>query len=589
MIPPIAGKCLFPGRLTGNEGRGKCPKICIAEGRVMKITIKQVSSLKKIRSAADLMCEEIHRKTALAGERVSYQISVTGDTFADLEISAEDGRAKLYCVKDAVMDMPVTRTDLDRSEEDYLSYEPGLMPDILLPLREQRGRISVTADGRPSVVWVRVDVPEDAAPGIYPVRITFSEAAADPTAAPFRFTAVMDIEVIPTVLPAQKLVYTRWFHTDCIADHHKAEVYSERHWELIEKYIAAAADSGINMILVPVHTPPLDTAVGHRRTCVQLVEIEKKGDRYEFNFDRFHRFISICKKYGITHYEIAHMFSQWGAKCAPNIMVTENGVKRWFFGWDTAADSELYINFLKQYIAAISEQLEAEGINERTYFHISDEPVTETMETYRKASGLIRPLLKGSRTLDALSDYEFYEQGLVECPVTAADRIGPFLEHDVPDQWLYYCISQQKQVTNCFLANPSCRTRIAGFQMYRYHIKGFLHWGFNYYNARLSLYPVDPYLTTSGNGAYPSGDGFNVYPGQDAVYPSIRSEVFYDALQDIRICEALEARIGRKAVEKMIDDAAGYQITFTRYPRNDRFPEDLRAAMTEKIRELSGK
>ena len=48
-------------------------------------------------------------------------------------------------------------------------------------------------------------------------------------------------------------------------------------WELIEKYIAAAVDLGINMIMVPVHTPPLDTAINTRRPCVQLVDITKNG------------------------------------------------------------------------------------------------------------------------------------------------------------------------------------------------------------------------------------------------------------------------------------------------------------------------
>jgi hypothetical protein len=295
---------------------------------------------------------------------------------------------------------------------------------------------------------------------------------------------------------------------------------------------------------------------------------------------------SVNSAYEVS-YEIAHMFSQWGAKCAPNIMVTENGVKDYLFGWHVAADSELYSNFLKQYIAAISEQLALEGINENTYFHISDEPRLETLETYKRASNLIRPLLKGSKTFDALSRYEFYEQGLVECPVTAVNHIAPFLEHDIPNQWAYYCISQQRLVTNSFIANPSYRTRIAGFQMYRYHIKGFLQWGYNYYNSRVSLYPINPYLTTSGGGTYPSGDGFNVYPGSDTVYPSIRAEVFYDAIQDIRICEALEALIGREAVEKMIDDAVGYKMTFDQYPRGNRFLEDLRDAMIERIKELS--
>ena len=40
----------------------------------------------------------------------------------------------------------------------------------------------------------------------------------------------------------------------------------------------------------------------------------------------------------------------------------------------------------------------------------------EDIDAYRPASGLIRPLIKGFPVLDALSDYEFYQQGLVQNP-----------------------------------------------------------------------------------------------------------------------------------------------------------------------------
>ena len=483
------------------------------------------------------------------------------------------------------MDTPVTDPAIDKAVEDYITYEPGLMPDLLMPLDAQRNRTSITANV--NTMWVRIDVPKDAKAGVYPVKVTYKLVADWSTVAPFELSETLYVEVLPAVIPEQKLIYTRWFYVDCIADYHKVEVYSEKHWELIEKYIATAADTGINMILVPTHTPPLDTAIGTKRTCVQLVEIEKKGDTYEFNFDKFHRFIEICKKHGIKYFEMAHMFSQWGAKCSPNIMVTENGVKDYLFSWDVAADSDLYINFLKQYLAAICAQLEVEGISENTYFHISDEPTLESMETYKTASDLIRPMLKGSKTFDALSQIEFYEKGLVECPVTAVNHIAPFLEKNIPNQWAYYCVGQQRLVTNSFLANPSYRTRIAGFQMYRYDIKGFLQWGYNFYNSRVSLYPIDPYTTTSSDGCFPSGDGFNVYPGQDTVYTSLRCEVFYDAIQDMMVCCALEALIGREAVEKMIDDAAGYQLTFDKYPRCSKYADDLRAAMIAKIKELT--
>ena len=52
------------------------------------IKIKQISALEKVRSEADLACDEIRQICALAGERVCWQISLMSDTFVTPEITA---------------------------------------------------------------------------------------------------------------------------------------------------------------------------------------------------------------------------------------------------------------------------------------------------------------------------------------------------------------------------------------------------------------------------------------------------------------------------------------------------------------------
>lgn len=551
----------------------------------MEFQITQISSLEKVRRTDALTHDEIHKKSVMAGERLSYQICLKTASPLEAVVTLDSPLAehiKLYLVKDVYMDQPVTE---DISQEDYITLKPGMMPDVLVPLAESQNMLQFHEN---ATVWVRVDIPADMQPGTYLITVKFAlkdrRVGYTPVGEIYK---TMQLEVIPATMPEQKLIYTRWFYADCIAVQHNVEIYSEAHWELIEKYIAAASDLGINMILVPTHTPPLDTAIGTTRPCVQLIDIEKKGDVYEFKFDKFERFINICKRQGIQYFEMAHMFSQWGAKCAANIMVTENGVKDYMFGWHVAADSDEYVDFLKQYITAISSELVREGISEQTYFHISDEPNVLSLDTYKKASEIIRPLLKGSKTLDALSKYEFYEKGLIECPVTSVRRIHEFLEHKIENQWTYYCCGPQTLFTNSFMAMPSYRVRILGFLLYKYDIKGFLHWGFNFYNTRLSLYPINPYTTTSADSAFPSGDPYIVYPGIGTVYSSIRGEVTYDAIQDMRICMALESYIGRAAVIQMIDEAAQRDLRFDDYPRSKDFLENLRAQMLEKIKELA--
>ena len=178
---------------------------------------------------------------------------------------------------------------------------------------------------------------------------------------------------------------------------------------------------------------------------------------------------------------------------------------------------------------------------------------------------------------------EFYDAGLVECPVTVVNEIHTFLERNIENQWVYYCCGPQWVYTNSILVMPLARIRILGFLVYKYNIKGFLHWGFNFYNASCSRYHINPYLTTSADGAFPSGDGYIVYPGVDTVYPSMRGETMYMAIEDMNLCRTLEEKIGRDEVIKLIDSVAGRDLRFDDYPKDKEFFEKLRNEMMDRL------
>ena len=118
---------------------------------------------------------------------------------------------------------------------------------------------------------------------------------------------------------------------------------------------------------------------------------------------------------------------------------------------------------------------------------------------------------------------------------------------------------------------PTYRNRILGLQIYKYGLKGFLHWGYNFYYSQRSLYEINPYVTSSADKSFPSGDSFTVYPSKDGAYASSRGKIFKEALQDIEICRMLEQKIGREKVVELIDKEAGMEVTFSYYPRNTEF------------------
>ena len=230
------------------------------------------------------------------------------------------------------------------------------------------------------------------------------------------------------------------------------------------------------------------------------------------------------------------------------------------------------------------KMFEEEGVAEYVYWHISDEPSEDHLENYKKARAQVDGLIPEGRIMDALSEYSFYEEGLVPMPVPANDCIEPFLEHKVPGLWTYYCCAQGDKVSNMFIAFPSYRNAILGVQMYKYHIKGFLQWGYNYYNSQYSDYPIDPFLTQDADGWVPAGDPFQVYPGKDGLpLLSIRMAVTTQALQDLRAFELLESLTDYEFVVGLIDENLETPITFKDYPRNNFYLLNLRKRVNEEI------
>ena len=543
----------------------------------MEVILKQVSSLEKIRPQGIGQAKTIERKLLMGGQEFSWQLALQTPDRVELTARVESPLAPyvtVYSVVNTVMDVACYSS----ADDDYITKEPGIMPDMLLPMEGENARVHLT--NQAGALWLRVKLPRDMTPGTYPVTVKLHAATLREE---MDLEATMVLEVTDKNILPQKTMFTQWFYCDCIADVHKVDIYSEAHWALIEKYIALAKDMGLTMLLTPVITPPLDTEIGTHRPNVQLVKMEKVGSTYRFDFTLLERWVKLCQKHGIENFEMSHLFSQWGLSATPNIWITEGGEEKHMFGWHVPAKSQEYRDFLGQFLPALIGQLKAMGIKERCWFHISDEPHAEHIENYSYAKELIVPLIDGCTTIDALSDYDFYERGLVQIPVTKNDHIEPFLAHKLERQWVYYCCSQNQLVGNRYLAQPSYRNRILGLQIYKFGCEGFLHWGFNFYNSRKSQKKLNPFMSTGGDQGFPSGDPFSVYPVEGGVVPSLRAVVFKEALQDIQICRTLEEKLGKEAVVAMIDEAAGRPLTFSDYPRNSDYIPDLMEKMLHLI------
>lgn len=526
------------------------------------LKIKLTSSLEKVfKDSRFDEISEISTLSALKNERISFQIAaeiVDTEMFSEQYFVKLSGELAKYATVREVISVPVTLPTFPCgfSDDNYLRKKPGLYPDLLMPLR-YTDSLRVNKDFVSSL-WVEIDLRDKGKiiAAEKPLTITFSNEKESAE-------VVLNIEILDAELPSEDITFTEWFYTDCLANFYNVEVFSEKHWEIIENFARTAVNNGINLLLTPTFTPPLDTAVGGERLTTQLVGVTFDGEKYEFDFTLLDRWIEMCDRVGVKYFEIAHFFTQWGAVHAPKVMATVNGEYKRIFGWETDAVSAEYTFFLRSFIKAFLEHMKARGDDKRCYFHISDEPNLEQLESYKAAKDSIKDLLCGYPIMDALSNYDFYSKGIVDLPIPANNHIAQFLENKVEGLWTYYCCGQWNKVSNRFIDMPSARNRSIGMQMYKHSIVGFLHWGYNFYNTQYSYSPIDPYRDTSGDGWVPAGDCFCVYPAPDGTaYETMRIIVFYDALQDVKAMKLAERLCGRDAVISAIEDAFGREITF---------------------------
>lgn len=532
-----------------------------------------LSSLEKIFADEKPSAPEYKSFSMLKNERSSFQAAFCCENNAEItaELSGKLAeKSTVYFVKD----VPVGNACYEDADDLYLRKTSGDYPDCLVPFN---GKIKVKK-GKWYSFWIEVLPDGEAGESELAIKINSDNEAAEGS---------IKIEVIDAELPKQELIYTNWFHCDCLCNYYNVEPFSDEFWRICRNYVKTAAEHGMNLILTPLFTPPLDTKVGGERRTVQLVRVRHNGGKYYFDFRNLRKWIAMCRDCGIEYFEMSHLFTQWGAKHAPKIVAIDSkGREKKIFGWTTRTSSKEYDKFLRAFASELIKVIDSEGIREKCFFHVSDEPNIKQLETYKKRAKLISEIFPGFRIIDALSDYEFYETGAVKQPIPSEDHIEKFVGN-VPELWTYYCCGQgNKYVPNRFMAMPSLRNRVLGIILYKYDVKGFLQWGYNFYNLQYSIKAIDPYKITDAGGSFPSGDSFVVYPAQDGTaLASLRLKVLYDGFQDIAALRLLESKIGREKVLEFIDKDLFKPLTFMEYPHETEWLLETREKINQMIKE----
>lgn len=536
-----------------------------------ELNLTLLSSLEKVMRGEEISSNDFCGFSMLNNERKSFQLYIEANCKeVSLEINSD-----LNCIHSYTVEyLPSEYAINEKTADDYvIRSKDGYYPDLLLPADK-----TIQLENGCKTIWFEIHPNEKLSAGMHKIEISVSGDND-------KKTVSLEVEVIDCSLEKQSLIFTNWFHSDCLMQEYGFDAFSEEYWRVVKNYMAVACEHGMNCILTPLFTPSLDIAVGGERPTVQLIDVTVTNGKYAFNFDKLKKWIETAQSCGIEYFEMAHFFTQWGARFAPKIMATVDGEYKQIFGWKTLVISKKYKKFLTQFSSELKSFIEAMGLKEKTLIHVSDEPNASQTFTYRIAANTIKKLFDGYKIIDALSDFKFYKKGLVNTPIPSNDHITPFIGN-VPELWTYYCCAQDnKYVSNRFFSIPSQRNRVLGYQLYKYDVKGFLHWGFNFWNTRYSKMKINPYETTDAGKAFQSGDSYVVYPKKDGTpLCSLRLKVFYDGFQDMMALQTLEKLAGREKALSVLEEGLNKELTFFDYPHSDKWQLETRERINTEIK-----
>ena len=275
------------------------------------LKLKFISSLEKV--FPDQKIEDfakLETLSALRGERVSVQLIysyepavLNGAHTARHKIELSGDLAPFADMRE-VRCVPVTMpTNPYGCDDNYLRTTPGLYPDVLIPLRYDGGL--PYSHNTLKAIWIDINVPEDLAAGEH--TLTFKVKG---NAHVGEHETYFTLDVINATLPKDDIYFTQWFHCDCLANYYETDVWSDKHWKIVENFARVAAKNGINLLLTPVFTPPLDTTVGGERRTTQLVGVTKNDGKYSFDFTLLDKWVDMCNRCGIKYLEVSHLFTQ---------------------------------------------------------------------------------------------------------------------------------------------------------------------------------------------------------------------------------------------------------------------------------------
>lgn len=372
-------------------------------------------------------------------------------------------------------------------------------------------------------IWVQIDVPHDAAPGIYQGNVVVTAEGCAET------MQKIILHVGEETLPSPdkwKIHLDLWQYPYSVARWHDVEPWSPEHFALLRPLMQRLAAAGQKCITTTV----LDEAWNGQTydAYPSMVRwIRGRDGKMRYDYSALDAWVSFMHdEIGIRGQISCYTMIPWHLK----VRFFDESTGR----YDsikaipgTPEYAALWAPFLKDFHAHMQQKGWAEktciSIDERpdAYVRAARELLKENAPSFRIASAVDKPS-------DLTREVYYISPVLTH----AGSALGELLQERRKSGKIttfYVCLHPLKP--NTFTFSPPAEAEWLGFFAAANQLDGFLRWAYNAWNR-------NPFESTDFV-KWPSGDGFLVYPGNRS---SIRFERLRDGIENYEKIQLLRAR-----------------------------------------------
>lgn len=408
-------------------------------------------------------------------------------------------------------------------------------PDVVGDALQEGSSIDVPAYAA-QPLWFTFHIPKTAAAGTYTgtVKVTADDGT--------KVSYPLSVEVAKAAVPDPKdysFFLDVWAQPETMALNSGVELWSDKHWKLIEAYDKDLASHGQKVINTTIVDNPWhhQWSLGTRQSQTatpysSLVGWKWDGSRFSFDFSRWDQYVRTALKSGLGP-DIG-AFSMLAFQDGEHLTYTDTrsgktvneavdlGGDRWREAWGT-------------FLPAFEKHVKAKGWLDHTYLSFDERPV-DTMTVVKDFIHEVAPdfddriSVAGSvSTQDIASDlsvsWDTIDQMTAEQAEQrrAAGKITTFYVYGTPAH------------PNTLSYSPAVEARMLPWISAQRHLDGFLRWSYNSWTSDPFTQPV--YIFTQG-------DEYLVYPGKNGPMSSIRWEQLKEGIEDFELIAQLRTKDG---------------------------------------------